>query len=163
VFVQRSAGFRLPASGDTPIIMVGPGTGVAPFRAFLHERRAAGATGRSWLFFGEQRAATDFYYREEFESFLANGGLTKLSTAFSRDQAEKIYVQQRLLENAAEVWAWLQAGAHFYVCGDASRMAKDVDAALHQVAITVGGLSASAAAEFVQALKTDKRYQRDVY
>jgi sulfite reductase (NADPH) flavoprotein alpha-component len=163
VFVQRSAGFRLPVSGDTPIIMVGPGTGIAPFRAFLHERRALGAQGKSWLFFGEQHAAKDFYYRDELEALLANGGLTKLSTAFSRDQAEKIYVQHRLLENAAEVWSWLQSGAHFYVCGDASRMAKDVDAAMHQVAIKGGGLTTAAAAEYVLALKTAKRYQRDVY
>jgi sulfite reductase (NADPH) flavoprotein alpha-component len=163
VFVQKSHGFRLPASGDTPIIMVGPGTGVAPFRAFLHERQAAGAKGRNWLFFGEQRAATDFYYRNELEAMQASGHLTRFRTAFSRDQSDKIYVQHRLLEDAAELWAWLQEGAHFYVCGDASRMAKDVDAALHRVAETAGGLSSEAAGEFVQTLKTDKRYQRDVY
>ena len=145
------------------MIMVGPGTGVAPFRAFLHERRATGARGRNWLFFGEQRAATDFYYRHELEQMLSEGHLTKLSTAFSRDQAEKIYVQHRLLENAGELWSWLQDGAHFYVCGDATRMAKDVDAALHTIAATVGGLGEEGAQEFVNQLRTQKRYQRDVY
>jgi sulfite reductase (NADPH) flavoprotein alpha-component len=163
VYVQTSHAFRLPADGSTPVIMVGPGTGIAPFRGFLHERRAAGARGRNWLFFGEQHAATEFYYREEFEAMLADGHLTRLSTAFSRDQAEKIYVQHRMSEQAAQLWAWLQDGAHFYVCGDASRMAKDVDAALHRVAETAGELSEEAAADFIQKLKTEKRYQRDVY
>ena len=163
VFVQKSHGFRLPASGDTPIIMVGPGTGIAPFRAFLHERQAAGAKGRNWLFFGEQRAATDFYYRDELEAMRASGHLSRLRMAFSRDQSDKVYVQHRILEDAAELWAWLQEGAHFYVCGDASRMAKDVDTALHRVAETAGGLSPDAAREFVQTMKTEKRYQRDVY
>ncbi|MEA3187931.1 MAG: sulfite reductase flavoprotein alpha-component, partial [Chthoniobacter sp.] len=163
VFVQTSHGFRVPPCDDRPMIMVGPGTGVAPFRAFLHERRATGAKGRSWLFFGDQRAASDFLYREELEAMLADGHLTKLSTAFSRDQAEKIYVQNRMLENAADLWAWLQDGAHFYVCGDASRMAKDVDATLHSVIETAGGLSKEDAEAYVQKLKTEKRYQRDVY
>lgn len=163
VFIQTSHGFRLPADGSTPVIMVGPGTGVAPFRSFLHERRATGAPGRNWLFFGEQRAATDFYYRQELETMLSDGHLTRLSTAFSRDQAEKIYVQHRMLEHAAELWSWLEAGAHFYVCGDASRMARDVDAALHQVVETAGGKSAETAREYVARLKSDKRYQRDVY
>jgi sulfite reductase (NADPH) flavoprotein alpha-component len=163
VFVQPSHGFKPPERGDLPMIMVGPGTGVAPFRGFLHERRATEAKGRNWLFFGEQRAATDFYYRDELEKMLADGHLTKLSTAFSRDQTEKIYVQHRMLENAVELWSWLQDGAHFYVCGDASRMAKDVDAALHQIAETTGGLGKDGAVEFVKKLKADKRYQRDVY
>jgi sulfite reductase (NADPH) flavoprotein alpha-component len=163
VFVHVSKGFRLPASDDAPIIMVGPGTGIAPFRAFLHDRRARGAKGKNWLFFGDQKASTDFLYREELEAMQADGHLTRLDTAFSRDQEAKIYVQQRMLENAAEVWAWLQDGAHFYVCGDAQRMAKDVDAALHKVAETAGGLSAEAAASYVQKLKSDKRYMRDVY
>jgi len=163
VFVHSSPGFRLPADGNTPVLMIGPGTGVAPFRAFLHERRASGATGRNWLFFGEQRASTDFYYRDELEGMLADGHLHRLDTAFSRDQAEKIYVQHRLLERAADVWAWLQEGAHVYVCGDASRMAKDVDAALHRVVESAGGMTAEAAAGYVANLKTDKRYQRDVY
>ena len=163
VFVQTSHGFRLPANPETPVIMVGPGTGVAPFRAFLHERRVAGATGKNWLFFGEQRAATDFYYREELEQMLAAGGLARLSTAFSRDQKEKIYVQTRMLEQAAELWAWLEAGAHFYVCGDATRMAKDVDQALHAIIETAGGKSRDEAAAYVAKLKAEKRYQRDVY
>ncbi|MDP9291269.1 MAG: sulfite reductase subunit alpha [Verrucomicrobiota bacterium] len=163
VFVQTSHSFRLPKNGGTPIIMVGPGTGIAPFRAFLHERRAAAANGRNWLFFGDQRAATDFLYREELEAMAIDGHLSKFNTAFSRDQAEKIYVQHRMLENGTELWSWLQEGAHFYVCGDASRMAKDVDAALHRVVETHGSLSAEAAAAYVQKLKTEKRYQRDVY
>ncbi|HZF01736.1 MAG TPA: sulfite reductase subunit alpha [Methylomirabilota bacterium] len=163
VFVQTSHGFRLPTNSETPIIMVGPGTGVAPFRAFLHERRAVGATGKNWLFFGEQRVATDFYYRDELEKMFSDGHLTKLSTAFSRDQKEKIYVQNRMLENAVELWSWLEAGAHFYVCGDASRMAKDVDDALHKIIETAGGKSADDAKAYVAKLKTDKRYQRDVY
>jgi len=163
VFVHVSKGFRLPVSPDTPIIMVGPGTGIAPFRGFLHDRRAAGAKGRNWLFFGDQRAATDFLYREELEGMLADGHLTRLDTAFSRDQEAKIYVQHRMRESAAELWQWLEDGAHFYVCGDASRMAKDVDAALHEVVQTAGGKSPEAAAAYVQQLKTDRRYQRDVY
>jgi len=163
VFVHVSKGFRLPASGDTPIIMVGPGTGIAPFRAFLHDRHATGAKGKNWFFFGDQKASTDFLYREELEAMLADGHLTRLDTAFSRDQAEKIYVQQRMAENAAELWAWLEEGAHFYVCGDASRMAKDVDAALHKAIETAGGKSTEQAAEYVAKLKSDKRYQRDVY
>lgn len=163
IFFQVSHGFRLPSNGDVPVIMVGPGTGVAPFRSFLHERRAAGAKGRNWLFFGEQRSATDFYYRDELESMLSDGHLTKLSTAFSRDQQEKIYVQTRMLENAAELWSWLEAGAHFYVCGDASRMAKDVDDAMHKIIETAGGKTADEAKAYVAKLKTDKRYQRDVY
>jgi sulfite reductase (NADPH) flavoprotein alpha-component len=163
VFVQKSTAFRLPASGDTPIIMVGPGTGIAPFRAFLHERQATSAQGRNWLFFGEQHAATDFYYREELETMLSSQHLTRLTTAFSRDQADKIYVQDRMREESAELWSWLQEGAHFYVCGDASRMARDVDQALHQVIETAGGRTPEQAAEFVDQLKATKRYQRDVY
>lgn len=163
VFTQTSHGFRLPADLTKPIIMVGPGTGIAPFRAFVEERRATGATGRNWLFFGDQKRASDFLYREELEAMHADGHLTRLDLAFSRDQAEKIYVQNRMLENAGELWSWLEAGAHFYVCGDASRMAKDVDTALHTVCETAGGLSKETAAEYVAKLKSDKRYQRDVY
>lgn len=163
VHVHSSPGFRLPADGDAPVIMIGPGTGIAPFRAFLHERRAASAKGRNWLFFGEQRAATDFYYRDELEPMLADGHLTRLDTAFSRDQQEKIYVQHLLAEQAARIWEWLQDGAHLYVCGDASRMAKDVDAALHRAIETAGGMDPDAAADYVRKLKADKRYQRDVY
>ncbi len=163
VYVHSNQAFRPPANGDTPMIMVGPGTGIAPFRAFLHERRATGAKGKNWLFFGDQRAASDFLYREELTALQTEGLLTRLDLAFSRDQAEKIYVQQRMLENAAELYAWLEAGAHFYVCGDASRMAKDVDAALLKAVETAGGKTAAEAVAYVQALRTSKRYQRDVY
>ena len=163
VFVHSNKAFRPPASGDTPMIMVGPGTGIAPFRAFLHERAATGAKGKNWLLFGDQKASTDFLYREELESLQKSGLLTRLDTAFSRDQTEKIYVQTRMKEHAAELYAWLEAGAHFYVCGDTSRMAKDVDAALHEAIITAGKKTAEEAAAYVQALKTAKRYQRDVY
>jgi sulfite reductase (NADPH) flavoprotein alpha-component len=163
VFVQTSHGFRLPADGNVPVIMCGPGTGIAPFRAFLEERLATGAKGRNWLFFGDQKRETDFLYQETLEGWVADGHLARLDLAFSRDQAEKIYVQNRMLENATELFSWLESGAHFYVCGDASRMAKDVDAALHQIAETAGGLSKEAAAEYVKKLKSDKRYQRDVY
>jgi sulfite reductase (NADPH) flavoprotein alpha-component len=163
VFVHSNKAFRPPANGDTPMIMVGPGTGIAPFRAFLHERKATGARGKNWLFFGDQCAATDFLYRDELDAAVREGVLTRLDTAFSRDQAQKIYVQHRMLEQAAELYAWLEAGAHFYVCGDASRMAKDVDAALHTVIERAGGKTAEQAAAYVQALKSAKRYARDVY
>ncbi len=163
VFIQTSHGFRLPASGDVPIIMVGPGTGIAPFRAFLEERRATGASGGNWLFFGDQHRASDYLYREELEAMATDGHLGRLDLAFSRDQSEKIYVQHRMLGAAAGLWDWLQRGAHFYVCGDASRMAKDVDAALHTIAETSGGLNKESAAAFVAELKRTKRYQRDVY
>jgi sulfite reductase (NADPH) flavoprotein alpha-component len=163
VFVQTSHGFRLPADSTLPVIMMGPGTGVAPFRAFLEERRAVGATGRNWLLFGDQKKDCDFLYQEELDAMRQAGVLTRLDTAFSRDQAEKVYVQNRLLENATELWSWLEAGAHFYVCGDAKRMAKDVDEALHQVIEKAGQRSREQAIEYVQALKAGKRYQRDVY
>ena len=163
VFVQTSHGFRIPADGSKPIIMIGPGTGIAPFRAFLEERRAIGATGKNWLFFGDQKAACDFLYREQLEAMLAEGSLTRLDTAFSRDQAEKIYVQTRMMEQAAELWRWLEDGAHLYVCGDAKRMAKDVDAALHEIIQNAGGKTADEAKAYVAKLKSDKRYQRDVY
>ena len=163
VFVHISKNFRLPDDGDIPIIMVGPGTGIAPFRAFLEERKATEAKGDNWLFFGDQHAATDFLYQNELEKFQHDGLLTHLHTAFSRDGAEKVYVQNRMREHAAELWAWLQDGAHFYVCGDAKRMAKDVDAALHDIAQTAGGKSAAEAKVFVDELKKTKRYQRDVY
>ena len=163
VFVQQSHGFRPPANGDAPMIMVGPGTGIAPFRAFLEERAATGSKGKNWLFFGDQRRTADFLYAEQLTAWQKSGFLTRLDLAFSRDQAEKIYVQDRMIENAAELWSWLEAGAHFYVCGDASRMAKDVDAALHKVIETNGGLDAAAAQEYVKRLKAERRYQRDVY
>jgi sulfite reductase (NADPH) flavoprotein alpha-component len=163
VFVQPSHGFKLPASGDTPVIMVGPGTGVAPFRAFLEERQATGSKGRNWLFFGDQRYTTDFLYEEQLTAWLKSGHLSRLDLAFSRDQPEKIYVQDRMMERAGELWSWLQDGAHFYVCGDASRMAKDVDAALRKVFEVAGGASPEDAAAGVARLKSEKRYQRDVY
>ncbi|HEY9155079.1 MAG TPA: sulfite reductase subunit alpha [Opitutaceae bacterium] len=163
VFVHSNKAFRPPTDDQLPMIMVGPGTGIAPFRAFLHERRARKATGKNWLLFGDQRSTTDFLYREELESLQRDGLLHRLDTAFSRDQAEKIYVQQRMLENAKELYAWLEAGAHFYVCGDASRMAKDVDAALHKVIETAGQKTPEQAAEYVEKLKAAKRYARDVY
>jgi sulfite reductase (NADPH) flavoprotein alpha-component len=163
MFVHVAKGFRLPEDPDKPIIMVGPGTGVAPFRAYLQERKAMGASGKNWLFFGEQRSRCDYFYRDEFESFQKDGVLTRLHTAFSRDQAYKVYVQQRLLENAKEVFAWLQEGAHFYVCGDEARMAKDVDTALHQIVEKEGGFSPESAAAYVETLRKEKRYKRDVY
>jgi len=163
VFVHSNKAFRPPADPAAPMIMVGPGTGIAPFRAFLEERAATKATGKNWLFFGDQKASTDFLYREELEAMKASGVLTRLDVAFSRDQKEKIYVQNRMLEAATELYAWLEAGGHFYVCGDASRMAKDVDVALHQVVEKAGGKSPEEAAAYIQALKTAKRYQRDVY
>ncbi len=163
IFVQKSTHFRLPANPETPMIMVGPGTGIAPFRAFLHERRAIGAKGRNWLVFGEQREATDFYYREELEALRQDGYLHRLDTAFSRDQAEKIYVQHRIREQGAELWRWLQEGACLYVCGAAGRMAKDVDAALRQVTQAHGAMGAEDAAAYVAKLLQEKRYVRDVY
>jgi sulfite reductase (NADPH) flavoprotein alpha-component len=163
VYVQPSHGFKPPANGDTPMIMVGPGTGIAPFRAFLEERHATGAKGKNWLFFGDQKRDADFLYEELLTSWQKSGFLTRLDLAFSRDQEQKVYVQDRMMENAAELWSWLEAGAHFYVCGDASRMAKDVDAALHKIAETVGGKSVDEAKAYVAKLKSDKRYQRDVY
>lgn len=163
VFVHRNPNFRLPAAGDAPVIMVGPGTGIAPFRAFLEERRATGAKGRNWLFFGDQRAGTDFLYRDELEAMRRDGTLTRLDLAWSRDQAEKIYVQHRLVEHAQELFAWLESGASFYVCGDAARMARDVDAALHEVVVRGGDRTPAQAADYIAQLRTARRYQRDVY
>ena len=163
VFIQISKHFRVPENGDLPIIMVGPGTGIAPFRAFLEERKATGAKGGNWLFFGAQKSSCDFFYQEELEAYRSDGILTRFDTAFSRDQNHKIYVQNRMRENAQELWNWLEQGAHFYVCGDASRMAKDVDKALHEIVKSAGGRADEAAGEYIQKLKSDKRYQRDVY
>ncbi|MCX4446248.1 bifunctional nitrate reductase/sulfite reductase flavoprotein subunit alpha [Streptomyces sp. NBC_01789] len=163
VFVRRAPHFRPPARPDAPMVMVGPGTGVAPFIGFLEERRARRDPGPNWLFFGEQHRATDFFYEEELTSFLADGTLTRLDTAFSRDQRAKIYVQDRMREHGAKLWTWLRDGAHFYVCGDAARMAKDVDRALRDIAVAHGGLDPEAAALYVKQLAADKRYVRDVY
>lgn len=163
VFIHHSPSFRLPRDPATPVIMVGPGTGIAPFRAFLEERRAIGAAGPNWLFFGDQRASSDFLYREELEAMRSDGFLNRLDTAFSRDQAEKIYVQHRMLEHAVELWRWLEEGACLYVCGDAKRMAKDVDATLHEIARQEGSHTEDSARECVARLKKEKRYLRDVY
>jgi len=164
LFVHVAKGFRPPEDGNTPMIMVGPGTGVAPFRAYLQDRKATGAKGKNWLFFGEQRCSCDFLYEEEFKALREEGVLTRFDTAFSRDQAHKIYVQHRLLENAAEIWKWIdQEGAQFFVCGDASRMAKDVDAALLKIVETAGGKTSDESAAYVEEMKKSKRYKRDVY
>ncbi|WP_345827377.1 sulfite reductase subunit alpha [Pantoea sp. BRR-3P] len=163
IFISPNKAFRVPANGNAPLIMVGPGTGIAPFRAFLQERQATGAQGKNWLFFGDQHQAHDYIYEEELSAWQENGLLTNLDLAFSRDQEEKIYVQNRMLEKGAELYAWLQDGAYFYVCGDASRMAKDVDAALYEVVRQFGGLSSERAAAYIDQLKKDKRYLRDVY
>ncbi|MBA2809622.1 molybdopterin-dependent oxidoreductase [Streptomyces sp. KM273126] len=163
VSVQRSPQFRPPADPSTPMIMVGPGTGVAPFIGFLQERRALGHRAPNWLFFGEQHRATDYYYEDELTGFLQQGVLARLDTAFSRDQRAKVYVQDRMRAHGPELWHWLQDGARFYVCGDASRMAKDVDRALRDIVVTHGGMSEDEAAAYVKQLAADKRYVRDVY
>jgi sulfite reductase (NADPH) flavoprotein alpha-component len=163
MFVHVAKGFRLPEDPSTAIIMVGPGTGIAPFRAYLQERQAIGASGKNWLIFGEQRAKCDFFYQDEFLAARKTGALTRLDTAFSRDQDHKIYVQHRLLENSKDVFAWLEGGAHFFVCGDAARMAKDVDVALHQIVEKEGGKTPEQAAEYIENLRQQKRYKRDVY
>ncbi|MBF6163751.1 bifunctional nitrate reductase/sulfite reductase flavoprotein subunit alpha [Streptomyces gardneri] len=163
IFLQRAPHFRPPADPTAPMIMVGPGTGIAPFRGFLHERRALGCTGRNWLFFGDQHAAQNFYYRAELEDMFRSGFLTRLDLAFSRDQRERIYVQHRMIEHGAELWSWLREGAHFYVCGDASRMAKDVDEALLRIARVHGKLDEDGALAFKKQLVAEKRYVRDVY
>jgi sulfite reductase (NADPH) flavoprotein alpha-component len=162
VFVSHSH-FGPPDDGTKDAIMVGPGTGIAPFRAFVQDRIAAGATGRNWLFFGDQHKATDYLYEEEWTAWLAQGHLARIDTAFSRDQLLKVYVQDRMRENAAELWSWLKGGAYFYVCGDAKRMAKDVDTALFDIIAQQGGMDATAAADYVKQLKKERRYQRDVY
>ncbi len=164
VFVHSNKAFRLPEDKDLPIVMVGPGTGIAPFRAFLEERQISKAKGANWLFFGNPHESKDYLYKDELEQMQADGVLTKLDLAFSRDQAEKIYVQDRMLENGKDLWKWLNDDKGcFYVCGDASRMAKDVDAALHSIAQEHGRLSEAAAKEFFSNLKKEKRYCRDVY
>ena len=163
VFVQKSHGFTIPADDNSPMIMVGPGTGIAPFISFLQERAARNAGGDNWLFFGDQQAATDFLYQEQLEKWHQEGLLNKLDTAFSRDQEAKIYVQDRMRENAAQLFQWLEAGGSFFVCGDASRMAKDVDKALHEIVQQQGGLSVEDAQAYIKKLKTENRYCRDVY
>jgi len=163
VFVSKNNSFRLPVDDTTPVVMIGPGTGIAPFRAFLHERRARNASGQNWLFFGDQHQSSDFIYEDELNGLTRNGVLTRLDLAFSRDQSEKIYVQTRMREQGRDLFDWLENGAHVYVCGDATRMAKDVDDALHEVVAEHGGLDADAAEDYVNNLKRSKRYLRDVY
>ncbi|HTQ32206.1 MAG TPA: sulfite reductase subunit alpha [Opitutaceae bacterium] len=162
VFVFNSH-FGLPEDGARDVIMVGPGTGIAPFRAFLQEREATAAPGRNWLFFGDQHRATDYLYEQDWAAWLAKGRLTRIDTAFSRDQPRKVYVQDRMRENAAELWKWIASGAYFYVCGDAKRMAGDVDQALHDIIAEQGRVDVAAAAGYVKQMKKDRRYQRDVY
>ena len=164
VYLHVNRNFRLPDDDQSPIVMIGPGTGIAPFRGFLQERQARAASGaRSWLFFGNPNRATDFLYRGELEAWLGDGTLTRLTTAFSRDQASKVYVQHRIAEQGAELFRWLEDGAHLYVCGDAERMAPDVDEALRQVIADHGGCSTDDAADYLLNLKRARRYQRDVY
>jgi sulfite reductase (NADPH) flavoprotein alpha-component len=163
IYLQRSPHFGPPADPAADMIMIGPGTGVAPFRGFLHDRRADGHRGRNWLFFGEQHAETDFYYRDELLGMHADGHLTRLDTAFSRDQRQKIYVQDRMREHGAELWRWLQNGASLFVCGDAERMAKDVETTLGRIVRTHGGLDEEGAAGYLAQLAAEKRYVRDVY
>jgi sulfite reductase (NADPH) flavoprotein alpha-component len=161
-FVRPSDGFRL-APADRPMIMIGPGTGIAPFRAFLQERRATGAIGRNWLFFGNPRRDSDFLFEDELTLYCRDGLLTRLDTAFSRDQDHKIYVQHRMLEHAAELWAWLEDGAHLYVCGDAARMARDVDRGLAYIVGKEGRMDPAAAKSYLARLAAEGRYQKDVY
>jgi sulfite reductase (NADPH) flavoprotein alpha-component len=162
-YFHPNKNFKLPEDTNTPIIMVGPGTGIAPFRSFIEERKLTGATGKNWLFFGDRSKKTDYLYGEEWEQYQQDGLLTHLDLAWSRDQAEKEYVQHKMLARGKELFGWLQDGAVFYVCGDASRMAKDVDAALRQIASTEGSMSEEDATKWVKALQKEKRYLKDVY
>ena len=163
VFLHENNAFRLPEDSNSPVIMIGPGTGIAPFRAYLEERQVLGSKGDNWLIFGEQRSVSDYLYKEQFESMHASGFLTNLHTAFSRDQEKKVYVQDRMRENAEELYAWLERGAYFYVCGDASRMAKDVELALLDAIAKGANGTPEMAAEYLAGMKKQKRYQRDVY
>ena len=163
VFLHENNAFRLPESGDAPVIMIGPGTGIAPFRAFLEQRQALGEKGPMWLFFGEQRRVSDFLYEQQFKGMLADGTLARLDTAFSRDTAKKVYVQDRMREHAKELYDWLERGAYFYVCGDATRMAKDVETALLDTIAQGSNGTLEHAQEYLAAMKKAKRYQRDVY
>lgn len=163
-FITPGKAFRLPEpEEDTPIIMIGPGTGIAPFRAYLQHRKATQAKGKAWLFFGEIHADSCYFYGEEWDGYLEDGTLDKITTAWSRDQAEKIYVQHKIAEHGAEIWDWLEQGAIVYVCGDAERMAPDVDRALHDLIAQHGGRTTVEAAEYVEQMRKDKRYRRDVY
>lgn len=163
VYVQPNKHFKLPQSSDTPMIMVGPGTGVAPFRSFMQDRQATGAQGKNWLFYGDQHFSYDFLYQLEWQDYFKDGVLSKIDTAFSRDTPEKVYVQHRMIEKSKEIYQWLEEGAHFYVCGDASRMANDVHSALQTILTKEGSMSEDNANEYLDKLKKEKRYQRDVY
>jgi sulfite reductase (NADPH) flavoprotein alpha-component len=163
VFLQRTPHFRPPQDPSTPMIMVGPGTGIAPFRGFLQERRALGHRGRNWLFFGDRHRSEHFYYRGDFEQMVDDGFLNRLDVAFSRDQRDRVYVQHKMTEYGAEMWSWLEDGTHLYVCGDATKMARDVDAALTAIIRTHGRLSEEAARDYKRRLVGEKRYVRDVY
>lgn len=163
VFIEHNDNFRLPANPETPVIMIGPGTGIAPFRAFIQQRDNDGATGKNWLFFGNPHFTDDFLYQVEWQRYVKDGLLTHISLAWSRDQAEKVYVQDKLREQGAEVWQWLQEGAHVYVCGDANRMAKDVEQALLEIIAEYGVMDLETADEYLSELRLDRRYQRDVY
>ena len=163
VYVEHNKHFALPEDGNTPVIMVGPGTGIAPFRAFLQQRENDGSKGKNWLFFGNPNFTQDFLYQVELQKYVKSGLLEKISLAFSRDQAEKVYVQHRMLEHGEELFQWLENGAHFYVCGDATKMAKDVNDALVEIVKTHGNKSQEDAEQYVNQLRKAKRYQKDVY
>ncbi|ELY5801172.1 NADPH-dependent assimilatory sulfite reductase flavoprotein subunit [Cronobacter sakazakii] len=163
VFIEHNDNFRLPTTPETPVIMIGPGTGIAPFRAFMQQREADGATGKNWLFFGNPHFTEDFLYQVEWQRYVKEGLLTRIDLAWSRDQDHKIYVQDKIREQGAELWRWIQEGAHLYVCGDANRMAKDVEQALLEVIAAYGGMDAEAADEYLSELRVERRYQRDVY
>jgi sulfite reductase (NADPH) flavoprotein alpha-component len=162
-YLHPNKNFKLPEDSSTPIIMVGPGTGIAPFRAFIEERQSTGATGKNWLFFGDRSQKTDYLYGDEWESYQKDGILNELDLAWSRDQAEKVYVQHKMLEKGSQLWNWLNDGAVFYVCGDASRMAKDVDQALRIIAQQEGSMSEEDAGAWVKSLQKERRYLKDVY
>lgn len=163
VFIEHNDNFRLPANLETPVIMIGPGTGIAPFRAFMQQRAADEAPGKNWLFFGNPHFTEDFLYQVEWQRYVKEGVLTRIDLAWSRDQKEKVYVQDKLREQGAELWRWINDGAHIYVCGDANRMAKDVEQALLEVIAEFGGMDTEAADEFLSELRVERRYQRDVY
>lgn len=163
VFIEHNDNFRLPANPETPVIMIGPGTGIAPFRAFMQQRAADGAQGKNWLFFGNPHFTEDFLYQVEWQSYVKEGLLTRIDLAWSRDQQQKVYVQDKLREQGAELWRWINDGAHIYVCGDANRMAKDVEHTLLEVIAEYGAMDAEAADEFLSELRIERRYQRDVY
>ncbi|HCM3802356.1 NADPH-dependent assimilatory sulfite reductase flavoprotein subunit [Klebsiella variicola] len=163
VFIEHNDNFRLPANPETPVIMIGPGTGIAPFRAFMQQRAADGAQGKNWLFFGNPHFTEDFLYQVEWQSYVKEGLLTRIDLAWSRDQQQKVYVQDKLREQGAELWRWINDGAHIYVCGDANRMAKDVEHTLLEVIAEYGAMDAEAADEFLSELRVERRYQRDVY